>query len=188
MKRTLLPSLALALLSLTSAGCGILLGNVRPVDEKSESYGILDLSQDNKDWQKLDPADSNEGSTREETELKPTEISDVAYQSKKTASIISLNSACRPNQEKQDLREATSLLLLGINDVTLREEKGLKVQKYPGLETTIQGRLNNEDMKLRTVVIQRENCIFDLMYIARPHHFEEQTQAFSKFVSSLRLK
>ena len=55
--RTLTLSALLALLLMMLAGCGtgVLIGNVKPVDEKSESYGVMDLTKGNPDWIKLDP-------------------------------------------------------------------------------------------------------------------------------------
>ena len=72
---------------------GALVGNEKPIDQKSETYGVLDLSKSNPDWSELDPKTvgdehANGGDTI------TSEISDVAFQSKSTAAIISLNSSC----------------------------------------------------------------------------------------------
>jgi len=189
---------ALALLTLSAqlflSGCSVVVGNVKPLDEKSTEYGVMDLSRSNQDWKKLDPAKTAaQGESVKVQDVNPTEVSDVAYQSVSTASIVSLDSACRAaDPEKpypeRDLKTLTDLLLLGITDVTLREERGMEVQKTPGLETTIQGKLNGEPMKLRTVVVKRQNCVYDLVYMARPQFFEKQLVDFSHFVASLRLR
>src|SRR5262249_5978136 len=124
-----------------------------------------------------------------------TEVSDVAYQSKKTASVISLNSACRPSNIKPenksveaDLRSLTDVLLLGAHDVTLRDEREATVQGTPALQTTMRGSMNGEEVMIRTVVLRRKTCIYDLVYVARPNTFATNEQDFSHFVSSLRLK
>ncbi|OFZ83608.1 MAG: hypothetical protein A3K03_09570 [Bdellovibrionales bacterium RIFOXYD1_FULL_44_7] len=172
---------------LLSSGCGVLIGNVKPVDEKSEEYYVTDLSKSNNDWVKLDPASTSE-KQRENNES--TEISDVTFQSKSTASIISLNSACRPNLQKQkhDLREFTRELLFGISDITRRTEKETSVSGETALETTVRGKLNTEPMMLRTVILQHRKCVYDLMYIARPNFFKKHLDDFSRFVASLKLK
>src|SRR4051812_47677682 len=92
---TFLPCL-FVLASATISGCA-LIGNVKPVAEKSESYGVMDLSKENPEWVKLDTSEtrSGENSSGGSQETETTEVSDVAYQSKRNASIISLNSACR---------------------------------------------------------------------------------------------
>jgi hypothetical protein len=185
---------SLALSALFFSGCSVVVGNVKPLDEKSTVYGVMDLSSKDPDWKKLDPTKTAAQSESVKVQdVSPTEVSDVAYQSQSTASIISLDSACReintakPYPER-DLKTLTDLLLLGITDVTYRAERGLEVQNTPGLETTIVGKLNNEPMELRTVVLKRQNCVYDLVYMARPRYFEKQLPDFSHFVASLRLR
>jgi hypothetical protein len=181
--KILLHNTILILLFLAS-GCGLLVGNVRPVEEKSENYGILDLSIETPDWKKLTPTVYESGDTI------PSEVSDVAYQSSQTSSIISLNSSCRPSYENttQNLKDFTKLLFMGISDVTSKNEKELSLQSVPALETTIQGKLNGETMMLSAIVLRKKNCIYDLMVISRPDHFLSSENDFKKFVSSLRIK
>lgn len=177
-------------LGLSQAGCGILVGNVKPEDEKSESYGVADLSKTNSDWTKLDPKSFGEISPQQDAATTSTEVSDVAFQSRSTASIISLNSACRNGNgyEDKDLRSLTSVLLLGASDVTHRDESDMSVSGTPGLQTTILGRINGEQVMLRTVVLKRKTCVYDLVYVARPQTFQTHEEDFSHFVASLRLK
>src|SRR5271165_791654 len=108
-------------------GCALLFGNVKPVDEKSETYGSEDLSKTSKDWVKLTA--SQEGADAKDSDAGDTEVPDVAFQNKVTASIISINSACRKGEAEQGnaLKKDTDLLFLGIGNVTLREEKETKL-------------------------------------------------------------
>ncbi|MFL5814630.1 MAG: hypothetical protein ACJ763_13730 [Bdellovibrionia bacterium] len=196
LKSAPVPFLVMLIMSGASfSGCSVVVGNVKPIEEKSTEYGVMDLSHTNPDWQKLDPAKTAaQSESVKEQDVSPTEVTDVAYQSKSTASIISLDSACRlapdslrPGAER-DLKTLTDLLLLGITDVTLREERGMEVQKTPALETTIIGKLNGEAMQIRTVVLKRQNCVYDLVYMSRPQYFERQLSDFSHFVASLKLR
>jgi hypothetical protein len=181
--------------SLGASGCGVFIGNVKPEDSKSDAYGISDLSKDMpSDWIKLDPKKSN-GNEAYDPNTTPTEVSDVAYQSKKTSSVISINSACRANREapadktvQQDLRDLTDILLLGGSDVTLRNENPVSLQGTPALETTILGKINQEKVEIRAVVLRRKACIYDLLYVSRPETFALNEPAFTHFVASLRLK
>lgn len=168
------------------SGCAVV-GNVKPIEEKSESYGILDLTKTNPEWIRLEPGSADSQGSKE---IISTEISDVAYQSKSTASIISLNSACRQSSEQQEqsLSALTNLLFMGISDLALHSQKQILFQNSPALESVVQGNLNGEEMMLQTVVIRRGRCIYDLVYMARPRHFERNLKDFSLFVASLRLK
>lgn len=187
-----MPRASLLLLPLTLlllSGCGVLVGNVRPMDQKSESYGVDDLSEKNPDWTKLDPQSVNSTPQGQDPETTSTEVSDVTYQSKSTASIISLNSACRTGRdENKDLRTLTNVLLLGASDVTLRDEKPLTLQNTPALQTTLLGKINGERVMLRTVVLKRQACVYDMVYVARPSTFQLHEGDFDHFVASLRLK
>lgn len=177
-------------LALAGSSCSVVVGNIKPVDQKSENYGVMDLSQINRDWNKLDPVQAAAEEGPREREVSSTEVSDVAYQSKSTASIISLDSACRESNglEGQDLQTLTNLLFLGMTDMTHREERGIEIQKTPALETTIQGKLNGEPMRFRTIVLRRDRCVYDLVYMARPKFFPRHEEDFARFVASLKLK
>jgi len=171
-------------LLLFQTACGLLIGNVKPVSEKSESYRIMDLSRESAEWERIE---DTQGPTEED---EPLAIPDVAYQSKVTASIISLNSGCRPSMEasEQSLKNFTEQLFLGVGKITSREEREIVAGGAPALETTISGRLNDESVKLRTVVLRADRCLYDLTYVARPEQFEKDEKLFSQFVASLRLR
>lgn len=188
MSNTILIRSCLTLLLLTQTACGVLLTNIKPVDEKSETYGITDLAKESPDWLKLEQF--SDGKKPQDPNATPSEVADVSYQSKKTASIISVNSACRPTVAvtEKSLQEFTNLLFLGISDISVHEEKELTVQKAPALQTTVKGKLNDEPVMLRTVVLHKNACVYDLMYVARPDNFSENEDVFSHFVASLKLK
>jgi hypothetical protein len=161
-------------------GCSLFLGNIKPVDEKSDAYEVLDLSKTNTDWERIDSKSPNETST-----------SDMVFQSKSTGSIVSLNSACKsysPSEKKPSLQELTRELLLGFQNVVQKDQVKLVIEKIPALQTTVQGQLNDQEVAIRTVVLQRVNCLYDLMYISRPENFSEKERDFSRFVTSLHLR
>ena len=46
--------LAISPLLALGAGCSVLVGNIKPVDQKSDDYKVLNLNKDNADWVKLE--------------------------------------------------------------------------------------------------------------------------------------
>lgn len=183
----------ISLASFVGSGCGILIGNVKPVEEKADDYQALDLSRENPDWVRLREKEVPKAEVSDNGEPSSNgnnDVSDLAYQSRKTANIVSINSACRSalRNQGQDLKTFTQELLLGISDVTSRQETQIKVQDIPALQTTVQGKLNNEPVKLRTVVLLFNTCVYDLMYVARPETFAAKEEDFSRFVQSLRVR
>ena len=174
-----------------ATGCSTLIGSVRPAEEKSDTYGVIDLSSDpTHEWAHL--TDQQSGLNSEEaknSDSRSTEVADSAYQNKKTSAIISINSACRiQSPDHEDLHEDSKLLFLGISDITLREEVPMVIQATPALRTTLEGKLQTEPVKLRAVVLRRKACLYDLLYVARPEHFPANEADFERFVASLRLK
>jgi hypothetical protein len=184
---------ALAPLALT--GCGVLLGNVKPLAEKSVDYRVADLAQESPEtWERIPSSEINPASAGDSDARESTDATDVAYQSRRNASIISLNSACRERLRNRDhtLQEYTRELLLGITDIQARDEREIQVQGQRALETTLQGRMGAgaqaEPVKLRAVVVRKDDCLYDLMYVARPETFAAHEPDFSRFIESLRLR
>ena len=179
-------SFVLTLLIFSLSRCSLFFGSIRPVEEKSTTYGILDLSKESSEWVRLD---KNRPSDSEAPEHSESAASDIAFQSRKTAAIISLNSACKNFQAgDQNLKKLTQELLLGISQISFKEEKERTLQNSPALETTIQGVMSGEKMILQTLVIKNADCIYDLIYITRPDTFSENKHDFDRFISSLSLQ
>ncbi|MBI4925142.1 MAG: hypothetical protein HY843_04385 [Bdellovibrio sp.] len=174
------------LLIFLAPSCALLVGQVKPVEEKTNEYEILDISKQNPNWQKLNPqTDENTGDT-----ANLSDISDLSFQSKKTASVISLNTACRKSYEDktQDLHKMTELLFMGISDISYKSETPTTLNNYPALNTIIQGKLASQETKLRAIVFQKKECVYDLMYVARPEQYAQEEEDFNQFVGSLKLK
>lgn len=191
------------------SGCSLLIGNVRPLDEKAVNYSISDLSKKNPNWKKLESSNSSGPLEKKKSPSQPTlpsesgsttstndlssesdELSDIAFQSSVTASIISLNSACRKGRDhdQSDLKTLTRLLFLGILEIKIQEEKMISLQGIDGLQTTVTGNLNQEEMMLQTIVFKKKECLFDLLFLSRPHHYHSDIGIFNEFVASLQLK
>lgn len=182
---------SLVFLTMTTSGCSVLVGNVKPVDEKSERYTVIDVERSNADWKRLPSQSSQEDAA-------PSEGSntDIAYQSSKTASIISLNSSCRKSNLRKDLnlKDYSKVLLLGLTEINDYQEKEVQLAGLPAFETTTDGKMpldqtdRLEKVRLKTIVLKKEECIYDLMYIAKPDHFNSQESDFNQFAQSLKIK
>lgn len=171
-----------SLLILSCSSCAVLFGNVKPVTERSEHYEVKKLDIENSPWKKL----VGEGDSNAEED---PDHSDIAYQSENTSSIISINSACRSRiaNHSKDLKDFTNLLLLGVTDISNREERTYTLSNALALETTLEGNMNRQKTKIQAIVLRKESCIYDLMYISRPHTFNQEIKDFQNFVSSLKL-
>lgn len=172
--------------------CSTLVGTVKPVDEKSEHYGVLDLAKESpKIWKKLDaaqliPKDAQIGANKDAF---TSEVTDFAFQSQGNASIVSLNSSCRKGRgEVRDLMPFLRELFLGMTDFDEEEPKSIQIAGVPALGKTLDGRMAGERTKIKAFVLSKNDCVYDLMYISRPSQFPVHEADFNRFVSSLRLR
>lgn len=182
--------LAVAFLALIQSGCAVLIGNVDPISERSGDYEVTDLSETDGEWSRLEPeavVESGESDLSEDEQ--EIQTSDLTFQSERTASIISLNSACRERirESGRSLSEYTDLLLLGMSSIRQRNEAADRVAGLGALRTVVEGRMGGEAVKVQTVVLRKGRCIYDLMYVAKPENYEEELSSFDRFVSSLRI-
>jgi hypothetical protein len=192
--RPLLAPLVLPIAFLFS-GCSLLFGNILPTTERSSQYEIFNPAQENSEWL---PLESEPSATQEEADAS---ASDIAFQSKTTGTILSLNSACRPAldwglqaeegdpaaYEREQLKQFSRQLLLGIEPTEPLIEKYIEVSQLPALETTLTGTLAGASTKVRTVVLRKGTCVYDLMYVTKPQFFDADEPTFRRFVASLRV-
>lgn len=173
----------------------MLVGNVRPVEERDSHYQILNLSLESPaEWRTLSPTGGAPASLRPE-ENGPEE-SDVAFQSRKTAAIISLNSVCRasylPQEGIDSLRQFSRQLLIGnFNSIENQSEKTRKVAGMEALETRMIGLTANtksERTEIQVIVLKKDRCVYDLMLLGRPETFARSQPDFERFVNSLRFQ
>ena len=122
-------------------------------------------------------------------EEKNTRIPDVVYQSQITHSTISLNSSCKKSNSysQHQLSDFTNTLLMGFSRIKEKHQTVTMISKKEALQTTILGKIENQKIKVRTIVTQINDCIYDFMYISRPQFFEKEEADFSYFVTSTRL-
>jgi hypothetical protein len=159
-------------------GCGVLFGNVKPVEEKAKDYHYLDLSKETPpNWKRLsDPLGS-----------------DVAFQSKEGSSIISINSSCqsagavsREGNEAR-LRAFRNRLYLGVSDSILSRESKTVVSGVPALQTTVVGTMNDKagsylgPVVIHSVVLQDQGCSYALLSVSPTAESDSALAAFSRF-------
>jgi hypothetical protein len=179
--KSLFYTINVVILTLTSlTGCslgGLMVGQVNPVDEKSQGVQAVALEKIDPNWKRvdMDESDTSSGSP------------DRAWQSVKTASVISLNSACR-GHNNHDLAEITSDLLIQWRDLRNISQKEITLSGYKALETTAEGIYFNRKRKLQTIVVKTPTCIYDLIFLGSIRNFPQDLAVFQAFRDKLILK
>lgn len=163
-------------LSLVQTGCGLIFGGDQTVDTKSHDYSTLRLDKlDDTRWKMLESTNTPDSS-------------DVAYEHAKTGAIISLNSICRGNNNSS-LQELSRSLLMGLKKKNEPELREYKLSGSLALEATVDAEtVDQKIVRIRTVVLRRERCTYDMMYVAPREHFQKELHVFNKFLKGFHIE
>lgn len=182
-------TLTVVLLSLSlNTGCSVsklLVGQVDPVDQRSNSMNITPLESINPNWNRINNSENNNDIDG---------MPDRAWQSNKTASVISINSACRQSDDESnkfttiDAKEISNDLVSQWNDVENKIEKDFKLSGFPALETTAEGIYLNRKRKFQTVVVKTPSCVYDLIFLSTVKNFNQDLVTFHQFRDKLIIK
>ena len=161
-------------------GCSILVGQVKPVEEKATlNTPKKELLQD-PNWKKLQIKSGTKSNE---------DIPDAAWQSLETAAVISLNSVCRQSiDEDGDIKEVSRLLMSQWDNLKIENEQDRVVSGFRAFETTAHGVYLNQNRKFQTVVVKSPTCVYDLVFLSPPKTFDQEITVFRKFRDNLSLK
>ena len=162
--------------------CSLILGTDNSVDTKSHRYTVLRLDREkSQEWQRLQTEDPDRPLSEE---------GDMAFEHKKTGTIVSVNSVCGQTRETS-LEELSKYLLLGLNTRGPIETRELEVDSVKALESTVEAAMlsrrpgsqaRQHPVRLKAVVLRKAACTYDLMYIARPDAFRKHLPVFETFL------
>jgi len=174
------------LLLVFTTGCSLILGNIKPTDEKSNAYSYLDLSSNSRYWIKTREELNSSG--QDKTDL---DQSDVTFKRRSGKATISINSVCKKTSKKPDqgdLKKSARELLLGFSQLEILSEKQIKVSHHDAYEITAQGLMNHSSLVIKLVLLEKNSCSYDLIYISESQEFKKHETDFQRFVSSFELK
>lgn len=162
-------------------GCSVLMGQIKPVEEKAKKLPYTEVSTIDPTWKKLESASKTKGGV--------DDIPDAAWQSEKTAAVISLNSACRQTTDGHaDLKEVTRLLLSQWDNLEIQNEHATTLSGFYAWETEALGNYLRSERKFQTVVAKSPTCVYDLIYLSPIKSFAQELSVFQQFRDNLNLK
>ncbi len=160
--------------------CSILVGQVKPLEEKSVNEPAPAHSLEALGWQRIMPENPSERSS---------ERPDEAWQSKATAAVISLNSVCRNGAGgERDVKKVTQVLLSQWDNLKIEHQSPLSFRNLPAFQTTARGNYLGRDRRFQIMVVKSPTCIYDLIYLSPVESFDREISAFSRFRDTLELK
>ncbi len=162
------------LISLT--GCSVLIGQVKPVEEKSKAHYWKDASLIDPRFQ-LIPQTVEAGGA-----------SDAAWQSKPLEAVISVNSSCRAQAFPTEIEEVSQSLLAqwsAVKDLTQRHtsQAGFSAHVSSG-----RGVYLDQERKFENWVIKSPSCIYDIVLISSIEGHESALKTFLTFKDTLNLR
>lgn len=155
----------------------MMVGQVNPVDQKSQNVQMVALETIDANWKRIDPA-ADESSN---------DSPDRAWQSVKTASVISFNSVCRGGNTRP-LNEITADLLQQWRGLKNVQEKEITLSGHPALETTADGIYFDRKRSFQTVIVKTPSCVYDLIFLSPTKSFAQDLAVFQAFRDKLILK
>ena len=76
--------------------------------------------------------------------------------------------------------------MIGIKGKEALEREEITVDGHQALKTIYTGSLNNVPIKIATVVLKKDICIYDFTYASSPQNFDLGIVDFNNFVSQFK--
>jgi hypothetical protein len=155
--------------------CGVLLGNVKPIQERATGYVIE--SPDPEHWAPVDPEILFPGMYGTAAEM--------AFRHKKTGATMVLHTSCRttPEMTVPDPKALTNELFRGIPNLSLDSQSEVVLSTRKALLTKAH---TKHAQQLQTLVVNDENCTYDFFYLGPTG--KKEMQAFERYWKSLQFK
>jgi hypothetical protein len=110
---------------------------------------------------------------------------DLAFENPETGAIISLNSLCRKYTDAS-LETLTNNLVRGIGGKKILEQKPVEIDGVPALDSLFSGEMEKVDLHIRTVVLIKDACTYDFIYVSIPKREANSAKTFETFLASFR--
>ncbi len=176
-------SFSFILLPLTLVSCSVLVGQVKPVEEKSANSSTGSGVLERRGWKQLDLTAESDGKSD------APDSPDAVWQSPKTSAVISLNSVCRKDKrQSSDPKQVTGVLLSQWDNLQPEQERALTVGGLPAHETIASGDYLSSHRKFAILVVKSPACTYDMIFVSPPETFEQELSVFQEFRDSLFLK
>jgi hypothetical protein len=168
-------------LSMWSSGCSILVGSVKPMEEKAVNSPTGGLPDRTAGWKKLEIESSAQSHT---------DIPDAAWKSVLTSSVISINSVCDRSKKRnrESLKSVTQTLLSQWDRLQVLGETQHTLSGFPAMSTIAEGMYSGESRKFKITIVKSPSCIYDLVLVSPKESFERDLSVFQSFHDNLNLK
>lgn len=115
-----------------------------------------------------------------------TESADLAWKSKKTNNIISLQSECNSEQETS-LQNIANSAYNAFSDYKTEQENVIEYNQREALQTLVAGKVDGVPVKMKSYFFKKNECIYTITYFGTPQKFSNELQIFDQFASDFKV-
>lgn len=111
---------------------------------------------------------------------------DLAFRNTQFDGTMTVDSTCNEKKKNYSLKALSESLLIGIKGKEALGREEITVDGQPALKTIYIGSLDNVPIKIATVVVRKNICIYDFTYASSSEHFDIGIVDFNNFVSQFK--
>jgi hypothetical protein len=89
-----------------------------------------------------------------------------------------------PPEETGPLPSLVRHLYFGLRQVRQLRQEEVVLDGATGLDTVVTGSVEGTPVQIRSVVIRRNDCLYDILYVAPPDAFPARDVDFDAFLSN----
>lgn len=108
---------------------------------------------------------------------------DLALEDTRSAARMAVAVNC-PERETAPLPSLVRHLYFGLRQVERLRQEQVVLDGAVGLDTVVRGSWEGTTVQIRSLVIRRTGCLYDLLYVAPPDAFAARSADFDRFVQS----
>ncbi len=106
---------------------------------------------------------------------------DLAVRDTRSDARMAVSASC-PGRETGPLPALVQHLLFGLRDVERLRQERIMVDGAVGIDAVIKARWEGTPVQIRSVVIRRKGCLYDLLFVAPPETFRARSADFDAFL------
>jgi hypothetical protein len=117
----------------------------------------------------------------------PDEPSVLTLTHSQLAAGITISVTC--DQERDvPLNILTRHLFFGFNHVEILQQEPQALNGVPALKTVARARLDAREVQVYSYVVQRDGCVYDMVYFASPQDYARGEPSFERMMAGFRFR
>jgi len=100
-------------------------------------------------------------------------------------SSVLVNARCNLRADDVPLVALTNQLIIGTTDREFVKEETIPLDRREARHTILRAKLDGVPLMWDVYVMKKNGCVYDVVLVTAPEHFEQHTAAFERFATGL---